>query len=84
MYVYILYIQYIYTPQVCMYTGVKSHTTEDEVVKPLIPRKNTVLNCNFVFDLSDIVQEWCKMRLACTFKIYENWCHDLRCINGNW
>jgi hypothetical protein len=36
---------------------VKSYIKSDEVVSPLTPRKYTVLNGSFVFDLHDVFQE---------------------------
>jgi len=36
---------------------VYSYTTQDEVINPVTPRKYTVLNENFVFDLRKIFQD---------------------------
>jgi len=42
---------------------VQSYTTQDETFNPITPRKNSVLNGNYVldcydFDLQDIFQEY--------------------------
>jgi hypothetical protein len=49
---------YIYTLQACMSTiGIVIHYIGYVVVSPQTPRKYTVLNGNFMFDLGDIFQE---------------------------
>ena len=64
-----MYTYCIYNVCVCVYiyiyifyrsiypVVVQSYTIYNEVVKPLIPRKCTVFNGNFVFDLYDIFHE---------------------------
>jgi len=67
--VYILYIQYPYTSQVLVATsGIV--TMWDEVVKPLTPKKYSVLSGKFVFNMHDFSGTllWCKTRPACKHK----------------
>jgi hypothetical protein len=51
---YTVYTAHKYSTGPYVHTVVQSHTIYDEVVNPLAPRKNTILNRNFVFDLHDI------------------------------
>ena len=56
MYTYCTYSTHILSKSVCPLV-VQSCTTWDEVVNPQTPKQCSVLNGNFVFDLSDVFQE---------------------------
>ena len=45
-----------------MSTSGKSHTLYNETVNPLIPKKYTIKNGNFMFNLCDVLQE-CNLTL---------------------
>jgi hypothetical protein len=55
MYIYSTYSTH--TLDICMSLEIKSYTTYDKVINPLVQKKHVVLNANFVFDLHEIFKE---------------------------
>jgi len=53
---YFIYSRYLIYTFICPLVA-QSYTIQGKTVNPLTPRKNTILNGKFVFDLRDIFQE---------------------------